>query len=153
MNRIIKYTLLLLSLCLSPLLHAEDLMMLRSTQPFPETMSNLQHIIKQHGYVVSRVQRVDIGLTKMGYKTDKYRIVFFGKHDELQKITNKYPTLTAYLPLKIAIFSEGSETLLVASDPFKFAEMYPDKELQRYFQNWSRDISNIFNDVRKTDDN
>ena len=70
------------------------LMMMRSSQPFPETMSELQAIIKSHGYVVSRVQRVDIGLTMMGYKTDKYRVVFFGKYDELQELTNKYPELT-----------------------------------------------------------
>ena len=152
MNRIIKITLLLSLLAMSSFMHAEDLMMLRSTQPFPETMSNLQNIIKQHGYVVSRVQRVDIGLTKMGYKTDKYRVVFFGKHEELQKITNKYPELTAYLPLKIAIFSENTETLLVTGDPLKFAEMFPDKELQKHFKQWSKDMTAIFHDVRKIDE-
>jgi len=152
MNLIIKITLLLSLLAVSSFMHAEDLMMLRSTQPFPETMSNLQSIIKKHGYVVSRVQRVDIGLTKMGYKTDKYRVVFFGKHDELQRVTNKYPELTAYLPLKIAIFSENAETLLVTGDPLKFAEMFPDKELQKHFKQWSKDMAAIFNDVRKTDD-
>ncbi len=152
MNSIIKNIIALSLLCLSTLLHAEDLIMLRSSQPFPETMSNLQNIIKQYGYVVSRVQRVDIGLTKMGYKTDKYRVVFFGKHEELQKLSDDYPELTAYLPLKIAIFSENDETLLVATDPVKFGEMFPDKALQKYFRNWSKDVMAIFNEVRKTDD-
>lgn len=153
MNAISKIIVALFLISLSTLLQAEDLIMLRSGQPFPETMSSLQQVIKQHGYVVSRVQRVDIGLTKMGYKTDKYRVVFFGKHKELQKLSDDYPELTAYLPLKIAIFSEGAETLLVISDPIKFAEMFPDKVLKQYFSRWSNDVVAIFNDIRKLDDN
>ena len=144
------FTLLLLNL--SSLLQAEDLMMLRSKQPFPETMSELQAIIKQHGYVVSRVQRVDIGLTMMGYKTDKYRVVFFGKYNELQEITGKYPELTAYLPLKIAIFSENNQTVLVTLDPIQFGKMFPDKALQTHFSTWSKDVAAIFQDIRKITD-
>lgn len=153
MSNLSKYTLSLLMLCLSGLVQAEDLLMLRSSQPFPETMSNLQTAIKQHGYVVSRVQRVDIGLTKMGYKTDKYRVVFFGKHDELEKLTNSYPELTAYLPLKIAIFSENTETLLVTTNPLKYNDMFKDKTLQKHFKQWAKDITAILNDIRKFDEN
>jgi len=89
----------------------------------------------------------------MGYKTDKYRVVFFGRHKELQKLSDDYPELTAYLPLKIAIFSEGTETLLVTSDPIKFTEMFPDKTLKEHFSRWSTDMVAIFNDIRKRDDN
>lgn len=153
MNIFFRISLVLFLLGNSILVHADNLMMLRSSQPFPETMSNLQQVIKQHGYVVSRVQRVDIGLTKMGYKTDKYRVVFFGRHKELQKLSDDYPELTAYLPLKIAIFSEGTETLLVTSDPIKFTEMFPDKTLKEHFSRWSTDMVAIFNDIRKRDDN
>jgi uncharacterized protein (DUF302 family) len=153
MNKLTRNILLLFSIFLTGSLHAEELLMLRSTQPFPETMSSLQEIIKKHGYVVSRVQRVDIGLTKMGYKTDKYRIVFFGKHDEIVKLTDAHPELTAYLPLKIAIFSEESETLLVTMDPARFSEMFPDEALKKHFNQWSRDIIAMFNDIRKLDDN
>ena len=42
-------------------------------------MAVLQHAIGTQGYTLSRVQRVDIGLTESGFKTDKYRVVFFGK--------------------------------------------------------------------------
>ena len=67
----------------SPLLSmiATDLIMARSHEKFPEAMLTLQESIAAHGYTVSRVQRIDIGLTGMGYKTDKYRIVFAGKID------------------------------------------------------------------------
>ncbi len=56
---------------------AQQLIMTRSLNTFPETMLNLQEAIADQGYTISRVQRVDIGLTKMGYETDKYRVVFF----------------------------------------------------------------------------
>ena len=152
MKRIPKLFLTLLLLSLSSLVQAEDLMMLRSNQPFPETMSELQAVIKQHGYVVSRVQRVDIGLTKMGYKTDKYRVVFLGKHNELESLTDQYPELTAYLPLKIAIFSENNQTLLVTVDPIQFGKMFPDKALQTYFSRWLKEMAAIFKDMHKIDE-
>jgi hypothetical protein len=66
-------------LCISLLAIAEEIVMTRSVLAFPEAMLALQESIRAHGYTVSRVQRIDIGLTGMGYKTDKYRIVFAGK--------------------------------------------------------------------------
>lgn len=153
MIRFQKITLSLLLMVISSLLQAEDLLMMRSSQPFPETMSELQAIIKKHGYVVSRVQRVDIGLTQMGYKTDKYRVVFFGKHDELQALTDKFPELIAYLPLKIAIFSENTQTLLVTVDPIQLRKMFTDETLQTYFKNWSKDVNAIFQDLHNISEN
>lgn len=94
-----------------------ELIMVRSDKTFPEAMLLLQDAIKQQGYRLSRVQRVDIGLTKLGYQTDKYRVVFFGKTDEIHYLTRHHPELIPYLPLKIAIFAEAEETLLVTSRP------------------------------------
>jgi len=51
---------------------ADELTMVRSVQPFPEAMLTLQEAIKAQGYTITRVQRVDVGLTRMGYKTDLY---------------------------------------------------------------------------------
>ena len=42
---------------------ADDLIMRRVAMTFPEAMNALQTSIAQEGYTVSRVQRVDIGLT------------------------------------------------------------------------------------------
>jgi len=79
-SRIVIRILLVAVLCLGTVsVNAEDLLMVRSAQPFPETMLSLEESIKDHGYIVTRVQRVDVGLKKFGFKTDKYRIVFFGK--------------------------------------------------------------------------
>ncbi len=56
---------------------------------FPSPCSPLQESIRDHGYAIWRVQRVGIGFTGMGYKTDKYRIVFFGKIDEVRNLAEK----------------------------------------------------------------
>ena len=117
--------------------------MARTQQTFPEAMLALQQSIKSHGYTLSRVQRVDIGLTKSGYKTDKYRVVFFGKAEEIKWVGDTYPEWIPYLPLKIAIFSEAQDTLLITSDP-EMIFLTEDPRLKKYLAQWKKDIRSIF---------
>ncbi len=126
---------------------AEEIIMTRSSQPFPETMLVLQESIRAHGYTVSRVQRIDIGLTGMGYKTDKYRIVFAGKIDEIRMLTEKAPQLIPYLPPKISIFAEGEQTILVTINPDIYAGIAGDAIDPVFFQRWASDLRSIFHDV------
>ncbi len=74
--KLVSRVLSIILLCFAATTSASDLLMVRSQQGFPEAMLTLQTSIREHGYAISRVQRIDIGLTGMGYKTDKYRIVF-----------------------------------------------------------------------------
>ncbi len=136
-------TFLLISL-LSQSIFAEKIIMVRSKLAFPEAMTALQISILKHGYQISRVQRVDIGLTKSNFKTDKYRVVFFGKQKELEVISKVTPSMVAYLPLKMAIFAEGEQTLLVTVHPDQFADMFPNPKLKKYFKRWQQDIRSIF---------
>lgn len=147
----LSFTLCLIFVSPVQAITTDELIMIRSSQSFPETMAVLQEAIKKQGYKLSRVQRVDIGLTQMGYKTDKYRVVFFGKTEEIHHLTKNYPSLIPYLPLKIAIFAEGDETILVSSNPLSFKELYPDAQLSPLFENWSKDITKIFDFVQFPD--
>lgn len=122
---------------------ASDLIMARSHEKFPEAMLTLQSSIKEHGYTVARVQRIDIGLTGMGYKTDKYRVVFVGKKEEIQYLTNKYPKLTAYMPPKVSIFAEQDDTVVVTANPYIYREMVEDEDKQ-IFDRWENDIYSVF---------
>ena len=144
------FTLLLLVIMSMPgfASESEGLIIHRSTQTFPEAMLALQTSIGEHGYTVSRVQRVDIGLTKSGYKTDKYRIVFFGKSNEIRAVKQSQPQLIPYLPLKIVIFSENNETLLVASNMTQFAVLAEQQETKTLLERWNNDIHSIFSDVK-----
>lgn len=130
---------------------AEDLLMVRSPTAFEESMLALQLAISKLGYVLSRVQRVDIGLTGSGYKTDKYRVVFFGKPDEVRELSAAYPELIPYLPLQIAIFAEADETLLVAANPMQLSTAYANVELDKRFARWERDLRVILDKVRKAE--
>jgi len=129
-----------------PLL-ASDLLMVRTQQSFPEAMLTLQNSIREHGYDVTRVQRIDIGLTGMGYKTDKYRVVFVGKPKEIIYLVDKYPVLAAYMPPQISIFAEDGETVLVTANPMIYADMIDDDKDKVLFRRWESDVYSVFDDI------
>ena len=127
---------------------AEDLLMARSPMTFPEAMLKLQSTLKKYNHTLSRVQRVDIGLTAKGYKTDKYRIVFYGNAEEIRQLADKYPKLIPYLPHKIAIFAEEEETMLVAVNPEMLFDT-KDPKLQATLKKWHKDLQLILKDMRE----
>lgn len=138
-----------LLLVLAPLAEAgENLLMARSALGFPEAMLVLQESIGAHGYSLSRVQRVDIGLTAAGFETDKYRIVFYGKTDEIQRLTREWPELIPFLPLNFSIFAEGDQTLVVAMNPVYLEPHCEDPELHTLLQRWESDVRSILADLR-----
>lgn len=130
---------------------AAELIMARSRLKFPEAMLALQTSIAEHGYNIARVQRIDIGLTGMGYKTDKYRVVFVGKKEEIRYLVNKYPGLIPYMPPKVSIFAEGDDTVLVTANPFIYAEMVDDPKDKLIFDRWESDIYSVFEDFQKAE--
>ncbi len=139
--------LILSSVYISSNLHAEELFMARTQQSFPEAMLKLQETILSLGYKISRVQRVDVGLTKSGFVTDKYRIVFFGKQKEVADISKKYPHLIPYIPWKIAIFAEQQDTLLLTANPMQFSnKSFPGAD--KYLKKWNTDLKKIMNKLR-----
>jgi len=127
----------------------ERLLMMRSTQSFPETMLGVQKTLGEYGYTVSRVQRVDVGLTTSGFKTDKYRIVFFGKPDEIRQLSHEHPELIPYLPLKMTLFAEEDETVLVALDPMALYDVVPTEDFRYRLMRWKNDIVAIMDELRE----
>jgi uncharacterized protein (DUF302 family) len=135
--------------CLALRASADQLLMVRSGLPFPEAMANLQAAITAHGYTVTRVQNVDVGLSKTGYKTDNYKVVFYGRRDEVAQLAEDHPEIIPYLPLNVAIFAEGSDTILVTSRPGVLAEFFPAPELRPVFLRWEKDLTEILDAVRE----
>jgi len=148
-NRLRTLALLVL-LGLSASAAADELLMARITRSFPEAMNNLQETIRAKGYVVSRVQRVDVGLTTSGFQTAEYRIVFFGKQAEIRELSANYPELIPYLPLAIVVFAEGDDTLILTTDPLKLGEFFNKPELLSRFRAWKKDVHAIFDEVSRT---
>lgn len=151
MRMIMKVMTIIVMSCISVATLASDLLMVRTQQNFPEAMLALQTSVKEHGYSVTRVQRIDIGLTGMGYKTDKYRIVFVGKPEEIQYLINKYPVMAAYMPPKVSIFAEKNETVLVTANPKIYADMMDNEKDKILFKRWESDIYSVFEDIRNAE--
>ena len=145
-----RYWLIVLVALWSGTAVADELIMARVTRTFPEAMNSLQQTIREMGYVVSRVQRVDIGLTASGFQTAEYRLVFFGKPEEIRQLAAHHPELIPYLPLEIVIFAEGDDSIILAASPARLAEFYPDAELGRQFSRWDHDLRAIFDAMTTT---
>lgn len=146
-----KKIIIVIAVLISQGVVADDLIMVRSPQKFPEAMLALQTSLSDHGYTITHVQRIDIGLTGMGYKTDKYRIVFFAKPEQIKKLSAEYPELMSYLPPKISIFSEGDETLMVTTNPVLLAQMIEGGKYKAVFSGWRNDLYSIFSEIRDTE--
>ncbi len=157
MTKLLKRLLFALLITLNLPVHAAEaadssqLLMMRSRQSFPEAMLSLQTTLADYGYTISRVQRIDIGLTGMGYNTDKYRVVFFTKPQEFRETIKKYPKLTAYLPLKLTIFAENDETIIATIDPLVLQFVNSSAEFSLLTRRWHSDIMAIMDELRVID--
>lgn len=149
MTYILRLLTAALLLGLSAVACADQLLMIRSSLPFPEAMLALQNAITTRGYKVTRVQNVDQGLSKTGYQTDNYKVVFYGKPEEVAQIAAKHPELIPYLPLNMAIFAEQGGTILVTSHPGELANFFPNPELGAMFMRWEKDLNEIVNEVHE----
>ena len=96
------------------------------------------------------LQLCDGGMTDFGYKSDFYRVVFFGKIEEVRTISESYPELVAYLPLKIAVIAEADETLLTVLNPETLAPFFADQAVQTQLGRWRSDLVSILSDVRRS---
>lgn len=149
MKKILRFLIVALLLGLGSSACADQLLMIRSVLSFPEAMMALQNAITTRGYKVTHVQNVDIGLTKIGYQTDDYKVVFYGKAEEIAQLTAKHPELIPYLPLTVAIFAERDNTILVTDRPGVLADFFPDPELKSVFLRWEKDLTAIVDEVRE----
>ena len=127
---------------------ADGLLMARVNQPFPEAMTLLQSAISSRGYTITRLQQVNENLAKREFKSDMYRVVYFGKLDEVRQVTAAHPELIPFLPLNITIFAEGDQAILVASHPQTLQQFFPDPALKPVFERWEKvneSINNLIN--------
>ncbi len=122
-----------------------------SSDPYPETMTKLQRAIEANGYVFSRVQRVDYGLRRRGYDIPPYRVVFFGKPEEIRFLSVAQPRLLPFLPLKIILYQDGDKVVLLAADPSRLAQVYPGPANDGLFQTWRRDIQTILREAARSE--
>ena len=145
--RSIQLLLLLLTL-FSASLQANDLLMVRSQLPFSHAEAVLKAEIEARGYVISQAESVDIDLVAMGVSDSAYRVIQYGKPDEVKMLTARHPELIPFLPLQIVMFAEWSETLFVTFSPAFYARIAPQGELADLYARWGQDLGEILNTMR-----
>ncbi|RMG34941.1 MAG: DUF302 domain-containing protein [Gammaproteobacteria bacterium] len=150
MNRWVRYLALGLLAWSAVTSAGQQMLMARVAMKSDLAMEYLRTAIEEHGYAVAHVQKCDSGLAGFGFHSDTYRVFFFGKLEEVRRISEKHPEFSAYLPLKIALEAEKDETLLAAVDPTTFERYYAkDRDMIIQFRRWKSDIRSIFAEVRK----
>ena len=149
MKKILRWSAVGMALLLCTPVLASDLLMARVNRMFPEAMTLLQSAISSRGNTVTRLQQVNENLQRREFQSDMYRVVYFGKHEEVRRATARNPQLIPFLPLNITIFAEGDETIMVASHPQMLREFFPDPELQPLFERWEKEMVEIMDEVRE----
>ena len=149
MKPILRLFLLSLTL-LSSSAMAENMIMLRVSHSFDNTMILLKEKLNDYGYKVAHIQKCDGGLTDSGYKTDFYKSIFYGKFEEMRHLTAAFPEIIPYVPLKIAVMQEKETVLLVAMNPEILTQFFPAEELAVQFSRWESDLRAIFEEVSET---
>ncbi|MFP5418474.1 MAG: DUF302 domain-containing protein [Gammaproteobacteria bacterium] len=139
----------LLVLAWSNAARADDLLMVRMEKPFPEAMTLLQSAISSRGYTITRLQQVNENLERRAFKSDMYRVVYFGKLDEIRQVSAQQPELIPFLPLNITIFAEGDQAILVSSHPNTLRAFFPSPALKPVFDRWEGDVLAIMDELRE----
>ena len=134
---------------LSMTARAEGVLMARTDNQFPEAMTLLQNAISSRGYKITRLQEVNENLARRDFKSDMYRVVYFGKYEEIKEVTATHPELIPFLPLNITIFAEGDQAVLVAAHPKMLERFFPDQKLKPIFEHWEADMLAIMDEVRE----
>lgn len=125
----------------------EDMLMMHVALEGSIVLEYVKSSVSKHGYAIAHEQKCDGGMTDFGYKTDLYRVVFFGKGKEVRWLSEKYPDIVSYIPLKMAVIAENNETLISIVNPMVL-EPYYDKDVRMLLTRWRNDILSIFDDVR-----
>lgn len=149
MNRFASRYVLAVVLLFSAAAQADNMLMGRIPLRAEIVLEYVKDSIEQHGYSIAHLQLCDGGMKDFGYKSDFYRVVFFGKADEVNRIAEKYPELVSYLPLKLAVIAEKDETLLTILNPEALAPYFPEQEMQIQLGRWHNDLVSILDEVRR----
>lgn len=124
-------------------------LMARSKLPFEPVLAAAKETIAEYGYTVAHVQKCDGGMAQFGYHSDKYQLIFFGKLEEVRRLSHDYPELIPFLPIKMAVFAEHEETVIVVLDPLELGRYIPDAKLQVQLARWRSDLRAMLQELRE----
>jgi uncharacterized protein (DUF302 family) len=116
---------------------------------FNQTWYSLFAEVKQAKLKTAYLQRCDFALKQRKYKSDKYRILFFGEYEKMEYLSNKYPEIVPFLPLKAIVIEESkNQTLLLANPPNLLLEIVKGKDGD-IIKKWQKDMEVIFENINR----
>ena len=142
-----KYLLLIFMLVSVNSFAEQAILMTRSPDKADIAFDYSKHLLTEYGYTIAHVQTCDDGMGTFGYHSDFYRVIFFGKLDEVQKISKNHIELVPFLPLKLAIFAEKNETIITALNPMNLEKFTDDPEVKVQLSRWKNDIQSILKEL------
>lgn len=85
----------------------------------------------------------------MGYTTDKYNIVFFGRIEEVRELSKTHPELIPLFPFKLAVYAEDNGTRFSVLNPAELAPLLDaDKVLIAQLAAWEQDFRAVLNEMQ-----
>lgn len=150
MKRSMLLTLLVWLLLNAGIAQANDkLLTVRLAQEYDPALEQVQEVLAKHGFTVAHIQKCDGGLHHMGYETDNYKIVFFGKLAEVRELSKTHPELIPLFPFKLAVYAEGKDTILSVINPTELAPMLnADADLQARLAGWEKDFRTVLTEMQ-----
>ena len=114
---------------------------------FNQTWYSLYNQVKKSGYQTTYLQRCDFALKQRKYESNKYRILFFGKYENMEYLSKKYPKIVPFLPLKVVVIEEKNQTLLLANMPNILLEIVRGGDVH-IINKWQKDMEDIFTKIQ-----
>jgi uncharacterized protein (DUF302 family) len=114
---------------------------------FNNTWQALNDKVDEYNYKTAYLQRCDFALNERDYKSDKYRILFFGEYKKMEYLSRKYPAIVPYLPLKVVVMAEGDNTIIINNPLQILLPTLEDKD-KEIINKWQQDLDKIFAEIK-----
>lgn len=130
---------------------ADNMLMVRVNLNFDDTMILMKEKLEEYGYTIAHVQKCDGGMQGMGYKTEQYKLIFFGKFEETRALSKQYPEIIPFLPLKVAVIEEKNNIVVSALNASILSEFFQQPELTTQFARWESDLRAILDEMKQAE--
>jgi len=138
----------LLILTLKPVYAEDDLLVTKySAQDYDSAISGVEMGLEENGFRVQFVQRIDVGLAKAGYHSDKYRIVFFMPEHGVRDVLLKRADLADMFPLKVTVYRDKGRVYVFGAKSASLLDASVPADVRARFQSWDKQVNMVLNDL------
>ena len=110
---------------------------------YQPALDDLSAAIIDLGYTPIKIQPIDHGLRKMGYDLSDYKVIFFGKKAQVDKVLAIYPEAAVMLPLKIILYHKGDVVVAMTPRMEMWKSVFHKKGLNEIIDQWHKDLAGI----------